>query len=84
MSRIYIQIAYDPLDEEARQQIWKNSFAKLEANTEHGGREILVSISAKEYVKDSKSLRSLQWNGREIKNGRQFSSERFMLYLMNY
>lgn len=69
MSRIHVQIGYDPLDEGARQQIWRNSFAKLESNTEHGGREMLVSIGAKEYVKESKSLRSLEWNGREIRNG---------------
>lgn len=80
MSRIHIQIAFDPLDEEARQQIWMNSFAKLEANTEHGGREMLVAYSAKEFVKESKKLRSLNWNGREIRNGRQFLKfERCML-----
>ena len=74
MSRIHVQIGYDPLDDAARQQIWMNSFAKLESNTEHGGREMLVAVNAKEYVKDSKDLKKLKWNGREIRNGKQLSS----------
>ena len=82
MSRIHTQIAFEPLDEEARQQIWMNSFKKLEANTELGGREMLVSISAKEFVKESKKLRSLNWNGREIRNGRLLLSHRCMLFLI--
>lgn len=82
MSRIHIQVGYDPLDDEARQQIWMNSFAKLETNTEHGGREMQVSFSAKEYVKESKKLRSLKWNGREIRNGTQLQNRRSILRLM--
>lgn len=84
MSRIHIHIAYDPLDEKARQQIWKNFFVKIDVNTEHSGREIQVHVSAKEYVKESKKLRSLEWNGREIRNGRQSPSESFMLRSMSY
>jgi len=74
MSRIHIQIGYDPLDDPARQKIWKNSFDKLEANAEHGGREILFSESAKEFVEQSGKLRELNWNGREIRNGMYFQS----------
>lgn len=84
MSRIHIQIAFNSLDEEARQQIWMNSFKKLEADTDHGGREMQVSTSAKEFVQESTKLRLLNWNGREIRNGRLLLSERCMLCLICY
>lgn len=75
MSRIHIQIGYDPLDDSARQKIWINSFEKLAIHAEHGGREILFSVGAREYVKESTKLKSLDWNGREIRNGRLLLSK---------
>ncbi|KAL4767545.1 P-loop containing nucleoside triphosphate hydrolase protein [Aspergillus nidulans var. acristatus] len=56
MSRIHVQIGYDPLDDESRQQIWENHFKKL---------------TPKEYIRKSKELQSLKWNGREIRNAFQ-------------
>ncbi|OMP85294.1 26S protease regulatory subunit 8 [Diplodia seriata] len=70
MSRIHLQIGYAPLDDSARLQVWNNSFKKLSANHKQGGKEIQYSFSAKEYVKSSKTLHSLRWNGREIRNGK--------------
>lgn len=70
MSRIHIQIGYDPLDDESRKQIWMNSFKKLAANHKQGGREIQYSFTAKEFVTTSTKLRELKWNGREIRNGK--------------
>jgi len=69
MSRIHVQIGYDPLDEPARREIWSNHFQKLKENHEHGGREIRYDWDAKEYVQRSSEVRDLQWNGREIRNG---------------
>lgn len=69
MSRIHLQIGYEPLDDAARLLIWNNSFKKLLANHKQGGREIHYSITAKEYVKKSETLQQLKWNGREIRNG---------------
>lgn len=69
MSRIHLQIGYEPLDDPARVLIWNNSFKKLLSNHKQGGREINYSITAKEYVKNSKTLQKLKWNGREIRNG---------------
>jgi hypothetical protein len=69
MSRIHVQIGYDPLDEGSRQQIWDNHFKKLSRNRETNGQEIRCSYDAKEFVRKSKDLQSLKWNGREIRNG---------------
>ena len=70
MSRIHIQIGYEPLDDESRKQIWMNSFKKLVAHHKQGGREIQYSFTAKEFVMTSTNLKELKWNGREIRNGK--------------
>ncbi|KAJ4287703.1 hypothetical protein N0V90_012406 [Kalmusia sp. IMI 367209] len=70
MSRIHIQIGYDPLDDESRAEIWKNHFKKLE-NHERNGKRIDCSYGAKEFVAESRRLRELEWNGREIRNAFQ-------------
>lgn len=70
MSRIHIQVGFEPLDDESRKQIWTNSFQKLAENHLRGGREILYTWPAKEFVMESEKVRWLQWNGREIRNGK--------------
>ncbi|KAH8679032.1 hypothetical protein BGZ60DRAFT_255846 [Tricladium varicosporioides] len=71
MSRIHVQIGYDPLDEDARRAIWTNYFRKLKEDHDQGGREIRYEWDAKEYVQRSQDVRDLQWNGREIRNAFQ-------------
>ncbi|KAL2808966.1 hypothetical protein BJX63DRAFT_374638 [Aspergillus granulosus] len=71
MSRIHVQIGYDPLDDGSRQQIWDNHFKKLSRNRELNGQEIRCSYDAKEFVRKSKELQVLKWNGREIRNAFQ-------------
>ncbi|XXH00048.1 hypothetical protein Hte_006389 [Hypoxylon texense] len=71
MSRIHIAIGYLSLDEEARGQIWDNLFRKLKDDHKHGGPEIRYEYDAKEYVKRSKEIKMLEWNGREIRNAFQ-------------
>ncbi|KAI4863989.1 hypothetical protein F4820DRAFT_470922 [Hypoxylon rubiginosum] len=71
MSRIHIAIGYESLDEEARGQIWNNLFRKLKDDHKHGGPEIRYEYDAKEYVKRSKEINTLEWNGREIRNAFQ-------------
>ncbi|KAF2707698.1 hypothetical protein K504DRAFT_446813 [Pleomassaria siparia CBS 279.74] len=71
MSRIHIQIGYEPLDDDSRKQIWMNSFNKLANNHKQGGREIRYSYTAKEFVTSSSRLKELNWNGREIRNAFQ-------------
>lgn len=71
VSRIHVQIGYDPLDEPARQQIWDNHFRKLARNHENGGLEMRYTYQAREYVRNSDKLGNLKWNGREIRNAFQ-------------
>ncbi|CAI7655938.1 unnamed protein product [Penicillium glandicola] len=71
MSRIHVQIGYDPLDEDSRKQIWDGYFKKLSKNHNNDGREIRCSYDAKEFVRKSKDLQALKWNGREIRNAFQ-------------
>ncbi|KAL3465911.1 hypothetical protein BJX64DRAFT_252150 [Aspergillus heterothallicus] len=71
LSRIHVQIGYDPLDEGSRQQIWDNHFKKLSRNRDLNGQEIRCSYDAKEFVRKSKELQKLKWNGREIRNAFQ-------------
>lgn len=70
MSRIHVQIGYDPLDEDSRRQIWDGYFKKLSKNHNNDGQEIRCSYDAKEFVRKSDDLRALRWNGREIRNGK--------------
>jgi len=72
MSRVHLQIGYDALDEHIREKIWDNNFRKLQEDYEQGGREIRYEWAAKEYVQKSAGARELQWNGREIRNGKSF------------
>ncbi|KAJ6118654.1 hypothetical protein N7471_013274 [Penicillium samsonianum] len=71
MSRIHVQIGYDPLDEDSRKQIWDGYFKKLSKNHNNDGQEIRCSYDAKEFVRKSDDLRALRWNGREIRNAFQ-------------
>ena len=70
MSRIHVQIGYDPLDDDGRRDVWNNHFRKLQQDYEQGEREIRYEWDAKEYVQRSQEVRDLEWNGREIRNGK--------------
>ncbi|KAF2730213.1 P-loop containing nucleoside triphosphate hydrolase protein [Polyplosphaeria fusca] len=71
ISRIHVQIGYEPLDDSSREQIWMNHFKKLDAHHRHGGRRIEYSLRAKEFAQTSQKLKDLKWNGREIRNAFQ-------------
>lgn len=68
MSRIHLPLGYKKLDTEARSQIWKNLFEKLEEDRKKGGLQIECDYYATRYVK-TEEVNSLEWNGREIRNG---------------
>jgi hypothetical protein len=70
MSRIHVAVGYDPLDDKAREQIWETFFRKLRENHRDGGPKIDYDYDAKQYVRKSEDVKNLQWNGREIRNGR--------------
>ncbi|KAK2018532.1 P-loop containing nucleoside triphosphate hydrolase protein [Colletotrichum eremochloae] len=67
ISRIHIQIYYPPFREEERHRVWDSFFEKLEEDRETTMR---IMQSTKDYIQ-SEDLRSLEWNGREIRNAFQ-------------
>lgn len=69
MSRIHLSLGYDPLNDEARSQIWENMFQKLKDDHKSGGTEIRYDYDAKQYVMKDPEVKALKWNGREIRNG---------------
>ncbi|KAK3350266.1 hypothetical protein B0T25DRAFT_550200 [Lasiosphaeria hispida] len=72
MSRIHVSIGYQPLDQDARDQIWDNLFRKLrDDHIKNGAPKIGYEYDAKEYVKRNPDVRDLNWNGREIRNAFQ-------------
>ncbi|ETN45992.1 uncharacterized protein HMPREF1541_00175 [Cyphellophora europaea CBS 101466] len=71
MSRIHIALGYRPLDDDARAHIWDALFRKLQDDYRRGGARIEYEYDAKQYVKRSDEVRTLQWNGREIRNAFQ-------------
>ncbi|KAK1995570.1 P-loop containing nucleoside triphosphate hydrolase protein, partial [Colletotrichum falcatum] len=66
ISRIHIQIYYPPFREEDRHKVWDSFFNKLEEDRETTMR---IMQSTRDYI-ESEDLRSLEWNGREIRNGK--------------
>lgn len=70
LSRIHVAIGYEPLDDAAREQIWSNLFRKLKEDHKYGGPDIHYEYDAKEYVRKSEEIKKLEWNGREIRNGK--------------
>lgn len=69
MSRIHLSLGYERLSDDARATIWEKLFDKLDDDHKRGGREINYQYHAKSYVK-SPEVQALQWNGREIRNGK--------------
>lgn len=70
-SRIHISVHFPKLTEEDRKQIWYNFFAKLERER---GKTIRVPIEAKDYATRGRDVRLVEWNGREIRNGKGTST----------
>jgi hypothetical protein len=70
ISRIHVQIYYEALDDEAREKIWNYNFEKLDSINEETGHEVRWSYKAREFVREDSKLKKLEWNGREIRNGK--------------
>lgn len=45
--------------------IWENLFNDLESDRP----EVFIEYSARDYVTGDRALQSLEWNGRQIRNG---------------
>lgn len=70
-SRIHLSIGYEKLDDRAREKIWDPDglFDNLKEDSRNHRTEIRYDYDAKQYVKKDENDKSLQWNGREIRNG---------------
>ncbi|SPJ75016.1 related to TOB3 (member of AAA-ATPase family) [Fusarium torulosum] len=68
LSRIHVALHYKSLSHEDRERIWTYSFDRL--SDDSNGR-IQISGAAREFVWNSQDVRSLKWNGREIRNAMQ-------------
>lgn len=66
MSRVHVQLYYADFTDEERQLVWKTFTEKL---ARERGEYIRLNIDAKEYIRGAE-MRALQWNGREIRNGK--------------
>ncbi|KAI1758918.1 P-loop containing nucleoside triphosphate hydrolase protein [Hypoxylon sp. FL1150] len=67
-SRIHVALHYKALNDRDREKIWLNSFERLERDSEG---KVHVGVSTREYAYESRDVRSLRWNGREIRNALQ-------------
>ncbi|KAI0178526.1 P-loop containing nucleoside triphosphate hydrolase protein [Hypoxylon sp. FL1284] len=67
-SRVHVALHYRALTDRDRERIWLNSFERLERDS--GGR-VRAGLSTREYAYASQDVRSLRWNGREIRNALQ-------------
>ncbi|KAG9255955.1 uncharacterized protein F5Z01DRAFT_619132 [Emericellopsis atlantica] len=68
MSRIHVALHYKNLRNEDRERIWDNNFERLKRDS---GGKVHVSVAAKDYIWESRDVRDLTWNGREIRNAMQ-------------
>ncbi|KAB2569776.1 ATPase family AAA domain-containing protein 3B [Lasiodiplodia theobromae] len=64
-SRVHLKLYYPNFTPEQRMQVWQTFVDKLK---EERGDYIRLHISAEEHL-ESKEMRALAWNGREIRNG---------------
>ena len=70
VSRIHIMLHYPPFTDKNREDVWENFFRKLEGEEDN----MKIQESTRSYV-TSEEVQSLQWNGREIRNGKLFTVE---------
>lgn len=68
LSRIHVALHYRNLRDEDRERIWTTNFDRLDRDS-HG--QVHVSDAARDFAWSSPEVRSLKWNGREIRNAMQ-------------
>ena len=63
-SRIHVALQYKKLRDEDRKAIWFGSFERLKSEG------VKVAKAAQKYACESRDVLDLEWNGREIRNGK--------------
>lgn len=66
VSRIHTVIHYDGLTDAERQRIWEQFFKKLASERR---TTMKIDPDAPKYVLHHDDMKTIQWNGREIRNG---------------
>lgn len=66
-SRIHVSIYYKAFDSHMREKVWDNNFDKL--MSERAG-DFEIAWNVESYVKHDPEVVGLNWNGREIRNGK--------------
>jgi hypothetical protein len=68
LSRIHVALHYKNLRDEDRERIWAANFDRLDRDSDGN---VHVSVAARAFIWGSREVRSLKWNGREIRNAMQ-------------
>jgi hypothetical protein len=71
LSRIQLKLHYSNLSDDERKRLWLNLFRELERER----KEMRVIQSAKDYVLEGREVKALEWNGREIRNGKTLATD---------
>ncbi|KIM96275.1 hypothetical protein OIDMADRAFT_131963 [Oidiodendron maius Zn] len=69
LSRIQVAITYKKLDMQSQKRIWHRFFTKIREES----KDIGVSWEAQNYVQDEETIKSIDMNGREIRNALQIA-----------
>lgn len=67
ISRIHTVIHYENFSNDEQDRIWTQFFKKLEKERR---KDMRIDRSAWKYVFENKDLRKIDWNGRQIRNGK--------------
>ena len=76
LSRIHVGLLYKALTDEDREKIWSNHFERLEsekvepAMSVHPDTKLYISGAWQKNGQVQRDLMDIQWNGREIRNGK--------------
>ena len=68
MSRVHLVVQYKPLSAEDKLRIWNQFVEKLYQDRDAFSIEKRITDYAQEFFEDP----DLEWNGREIRNGKHF------------
>ncbi|KAN0113249.1 hypothetical protein V8E51_006200 [Hyaloscypha variabilis] len=67
LSRTSVALTYEPLNPSVQVQIWDGFLSKLQRER----RDMIVTDRARTFLEEDKDMKSIPWNGREIRNALQ-------------
>ena len=66
LSRTSVALTYEPLNSNVRLRIWDGFLSKLERERS----DVIVTDRARTFLDEDEDMKSIPWNGREIRNGK--------------